>query len=151
MKIEDLYLELGKAMTDKVHEARKASDDEKVMQAEMAELNQRLYAQRDRAKVKQERLQQHIDELQEAIKLASEGIDPCLAKLTAKESLEERRQAQKVADQLMGQTVRINTSLPNTYYTGANVTVPVNAAANAAGAACYAPYFGHPVSVSKTV
>lgn len=139
MKIEDLYLELGKAMTEKVHVAQKANDDDKVYQAEINEVSQRMYNAREAHKAKQERIQQHIDELQEAIKLASEGIDPCLAKLTAKESLEERRQAQKIADTITGQTVRINTSLPNTYY------------GNVAAGNCYAPYVNHPVNLKGSV
>lgn len=118
MKIEDLYLELGRAMTAKIQEGQQAKDDEKVMQAEIADIQAKLQEARNQSRIKQERIQIHIDELQEAIRLASEGLDPCLAKLTAKESLEEQKSVQKALDELTGNlTVTSNKIFNNgTYY-----------------------------------
>lgn len=118
MKIEDLYLELGRAMTAKIQEGQKAKDDEKVMQAEIADIQAKLQEARNQSRTKQERIQVHIDELQEAIRLASEGLDPCLAKLTAKESLEEQKSVQKALEELTGNLTIAQNKMYNagTYY-----------------------------------
>ena len=116
MNIEDLYLELGRAMTEKIQEGQKAKDNEKVFQAELASIQVKQQDARNNARTKQERIQQHIDELQEAIRLASEGIDPCLAKLTAKESLEEQRELKKTLDDITTSMVNANKITANNLY-----------------------------------
>src|SRR5205807_504939 len=70
MKIEDLYLELGRAMTEKITAGQESKAKQDLLQEQVQTLNRELQSERDRTKNRQDRIQQHVDELQEAIRLA---------------------------------------------------------------------------------
>ena len=137
VNIEDLYLELGRAMTEKVTVGQDAKAKEQDLQEKIGAWQQQVRGLQEDTKRKQERIQTHIDELQEAIRLASEGTDPCLAKLTAKERLEERRLVEKTAMDLTKAT---------TFYGNVNVA----AGGGVTGNTTWIPYQSYNYSVNQT-
>jgi hypothetical protein len=117
MKIEDLYLELGRAMTEKIQVGQDAKTKEQDLQAKINAWQQQVTGLRTDTKTKQERIQQHIDELQEAIRLASEGVDPTMAKLNAREALEDRKHAEALVKSITNNTTfNITDAYGQTYY-----------------------------------
>lgn len=80
MTIDDLYAELGRCV-----------DDTHALNAAIMEENRRSNERRQAMQAKVQEKTNRQEELREAIRLVKEGTDPVLAKLKAKESLEDRR------------------------------------------------------------
>jgi gas vesicle protein len=133
MKIEDLYLELGRAMTEKITVGQDSKVKQDLLQEQVQTLNRELQSERDRIRNRQDRIQQHVDELQEAIRLAAEGVDPTLAKLTAKESLEDRRLAEKTVQKVVGVNGGCGGVALNNPYGYYGATIPVGPTTVAGG------------------
>lgn len=81
MEIDKLYEELGRELARWQMFTQLDRDEYKEYQARQKLIKDKLKASETRLK-----------ELNEAVKLAQDGMDPLLAKITAKENLEERLQ-----------------------------------------------------------
>lgn len=136
MNIEDLYIELGRSLSaanrieKDIYDARNNYDSDK------AELNREFKEATGILERRQQTNSRHIDELKEAIRMADNGTDPTIAKLTAKESLVDRN---KEIARMSGQTVNITGGMATSISGQLYNPLYINNQAYAAAASSYFP------------